>query len=169
MGKSILLAVCLLCFQFVYGQEMKCINLHAKIEQVIDLEGKSAADIYKIAHRWIAKSFHNKDKIIQVEVENEVITGRGYESGVIKMTAIDYAALSYAFTIDVKEGKLRLTVESMIGVTGDGGTYTIEVYCVKPDCTFRTNKQSQNVKQSIELFFKKIVNDLNEIVNDKGW
>jgi len=163
--KKILL---ILCFPLAsMGQQLSCESGSAQLQQVIPMEGKSAADIYKLSTRWIAKNFHNKDKVIQSTIENELIRGDGYESKLIKLSLMTYTDLSYTFTIDIKEGKLRFTMNNMKSI-GDVASYSVETYCCKSDGQIRTNSQSQNLKKSIEEFTSKLIASLNQMQNEKS-
>lgn len=148
------------------GQNLKCVSGRSELQMVVSLDSMRAPDIYKLAHRWVAKSFHNKDKVIQSEVENEMISGNGYEQPFVKISALTYGDLSYSFTMEIKDGKLRLTLLNMITATRTS-SFKVEVYCCKPGGTIRANSQSQNIKENIELYAKQLVNSLLELRNKK--
>ena len=58
-------------------------------------EGKTAAEIFKLSNRWIAKNVHNKDKVIQSSVENEMIRGDGYEFSFLNVGLGIHSDFSY--------------------------------------------------------------------------
>jgi hypothetical protein len=149
-----------------FSQEMKCIDGVAQIQKVVEIEGKSASDIYKAAQHWIAKSFHNKDKVIQSEIENELIRGDGYEPGKVKLAFLVYSDLKYSFTIDIKDGRMRFTMNNLESKSSSG-SYSVETYCCKKDGKVRTNGQSQNIKSSIEEFYQQLLKSFEAELNGK--
>ena len=152
----------------VHAQAISCDGGQAKIQQVVEMQGKSAAEIYKLAQRWVALSFHNKDRVIQTQVENELIRGDGYEPGQMKVAPGAYSDLKYSFSIEIKDNKLRFTMYD-ISVADHGiASFPAESYLCKADGSFRSIPfQTKNVKASIETFYAQLMVSLNNALAEK--
>src|SRR5215467_5769149 len=100
-----------------FGQvEIQNKNGVATVQKVIEVPGKSAADIYKSAIRWISIAFNNPEAVTTSTIENELITGQG--SGELSMAGFN--SYKYRLQIDVKDGKARITTENFTILTNIG-------------------------------------------------
>ena len=149
------------------AQQLTCTNGVAQIQQIIPIDGKTAPDIYKLATRWVAKNFHNKDKVIQSTIENELIRGDGYEDKVIKM-GLTSAGLKFTFTLDIKDGKMRFTIDNMKSIVAGYAPYDVETYCCKKDGSLKTNYQANGIREDIEKFAARLIESFNKTQNEKG-
>lgn len=150
------------------AQSIDCDGGKAQVRKIVEMPGKDAAEVYRLAQRWVALAFHNKDKVVQTEVENELIRGDGYESQRVKMAGASYD-LKYSFAIDVKDQKLRFTMYNMLTGYGGGNTeFPVESYLCKPDGSFRNIPfQTKGVKESIETFSGQLIASLNNALAEK--
>jgi len=168
IGFLALIIVSLISIIHCNAQELVCESGSAQIQRIIEVEGKTSTEIYKAVNRWVGKNFHNKDKIlIQNQVENEMISGDGYEPKSVVIGLLVYSDLSYSFSVDIKDGKLRLTLSNLKIYHQSGGSNSVEAYCCKQDGSIRTNGQSQKIKQSIEALTDKLMQAFT--MNNDDW
>ncbi len=136
---AVLLAMAGSCF----GQEMSCKDKQATVIQVIEMPGKSSTEIYRAAMKWAAVNLAAPKS----SIENELIAGNAFTARCIQMGFAVNVDFTYSYTIDIKEGKMRVTLAQM--TTGD---YKIETYCCKNDGSIRSNSQSTSIKESVVEF-----------------
>lgn len=146
-----------------WAQELSCEGGKAHLQRVVEIPGKSAADIYKVATRWAAKSFHGKAQINTVE--NEMIKGDSYEPKLAKIAAMIESDFAYSFLIEIKEGKMRFTMDNF---QLPNVNYSFESYCCKNDGSIRSNSQSQNLKSSVEGHANKLIESFKKSFDEKG-
>jgi hypothetical protein len=168
MRRLLAFVVALAACANVRAQAISCDGGQAKVQQVVEMPGKSAEDIYKLAQRWVALSFHNKDKVVQTEIENELIRGDGYEPGRMKVAPGAHSDLKYSFSIEVKENKLRFTMYDMAVADHGVASFPAETYLCKSDGSFRNIPiQTKNVKASVEGLSAQLIASLHSALAEK--
>lgn len=120
---------------------------NSRFQKVIEAPGKTTADLYKLAKRWVALTFTNPDKATYSELENEMVRGAGFQDNAVKLAPLVVGDMKYQWQIDVKEGKVRFTLSDMTVIT-TSGRFSFESYVFKKDGTERVNSQATNVKES---------------------
>lgn len=124
-------------------------------QKVIEVEGKTAADLYKACNKWVAVTYKNAAAVVAAQVENEMIKGNGASVNGVKIGALVYATLDYSFTIDIKDGKVRYTANP-----GRVGDYLFSTYVFKNDGSIRGNSQAQNILTSVDGIINGLISSL---------
>lgn len=128
---------------------------NAQFQKVLDVPGKSAADLYALATRWVATTFNNPDAATWSKIDGEMVRGQGFDGSGAKLALGVRADARYAWQVDVKDSKVRFTVSDMRIIT-TSGTFPFEAYVFKKDGSERVNGQATNIKDS----FSNIANSL---------
>jgi hypothetical protein len=82
--------------------------------------------------------------VITAKIDNELVKGRGAVVKGVNISGGVRSNLQYIFTIDVKDEKIRYTMNNM-----QVGTYAIETYLYKSDGSMRTNAQANAIDESV--------------------
>jgi hypothetical protein len=128
--------------------EMTYADGGAQFQQVIEAEGKAAADLYKSVIRWVNVAYKNPESVISAQLENELVKGNGAGDVIMPgIMPVNYT-YRYHFTIDIKDGKVRITVNDMKILT-NSGTFAVESYIFKSDGSKRTNNQAKGIESDI--------------------
>jgi hypothetical protein len=82
---------------------------------VINVEGKTAPEIYKKAMEWIKVTYKNPDKVILSTIENEYIRFEGVSSTLYALNIMGkkYYDTKYQIEISTKDGKYKFDLISM--------------------------------------------------------
>lgn len=84
---------------------------------VVNVESKSATEIYKKVIEWIKVTYKNPDKVILSTIENEYVRFEGSSSAVYPVNAPlmgkSYLESKYQIEISIKEGKYKFDVIGM--------------------------------------------------------
>lgn len=84
---------------------------------VVNVENKSATEIYKKVIEWIKVTYKNPDKVILSTIENEYVRFEGSSSAVYSVGAIlggkFYFDTKYQIEISIKEGKYKFDLLGM--------------------------------------------------------
>ena len=123
MKKIFILALLIPLFSFAQNNN-PTLSISGVEAVVVDVNDKSANEIYDNLKKWVVKSYRNPDEVIKADIPNEQIRINGYSGGFFqakilgKMTDYD---VMYMLTLDIKDNKYRLSfvVEN---ITFDGGT-----------------------------------------------
>lgn len=137
--------------------------------ELIDVEGKSAQDLFLMANLWFSEVYDNPNKVIEEKIENKSIKGNALGSKVITVSKSPLLIndLKYSIRIDVKDGKVRFLVRDMI-VKDAMKDMTIESYLYKEDNTLKEGKQAEMVRESLRLEINRIYAALQKIVLEQG-
>jgi hypothetical protein len=130
-------------------------------QKVIDVPGKNAAELYAKVNRWIIEAYTNPEKVITAKIENETIKGSGATS--VKIGAGVNESLTYTFTIDVKDARVRYSMNP-----NRVGTYAFGTYVFKNDGTVRTNSQATNIVNSTDAHVNLLVSSLEKFLNEES-
>ncbi len=146
------------CCANAQAQYLDCEAGRARVQRVVEMPGKDAAEIYRLAQRWVALTFRNKDEVIQTEIENELVRGDGYEPKAIRMAG-SHQDFSYSFAIDIKDQRLRFTLQDMkVGYPNARNGFAVENYLFKADCSARNIPlQTKGVREGVEAFSSKLM------------
>ena len=129
-----LLIISTVCLAQVH--QWTLVNGKACLQSVILVPERDAAYLYKQANRWLVNTFKNPEDILKARIESEYLRGEAYHSNVFKSGALNPVDFQYTFTLDVKDGKVRLTFSHGLlfhDVLYDNGqdhngVYPIELY-----------------------------------------
>lgn len=166
--KSILrLIIFLTSIQGLYAQEqplkMIVIDGTAKFQKVIDVPGKSSSELYKSAVRWVSVAFKDPESVTMSQIVDDLITGKG--SGDVKFMGVS-TWYKYAFRIEVKDEKARITMDSyIVGLTPPT---EIESVAYKSDGSERTNPQAQGIIKSVTSDANALILSLEMHLTGKG-
>jgi hypothetical protein len=82
---------------------------------VINVEGKTAPEIYKKAMDWIKVTYKNPDKVVLSTIENEYIRFEGVSSALYALNIMGkkYYDAKYQIEISTKDGKYKCDLISM--------------------------------------------------------
>lgn len=138
--------------------KVECKNGLGQYQQVIDVPGKSAKEIYTRAHRWVLGMYTSPEP---GKIENEMLKGVG--AGSVRIALGVTSDFKYAFTIEVKDGRARYTMSAM-----QVGNYTFETYVFKSDCTTRSNAQATNIINSTDELANRLISSLAQALNDSA-
>jgi hypothetical protein len=158
MKRIMLIALVVLITQAKAQVQMENKDGVAQFQRVIEVEGKNASELYKIASDWVKTTYKNPDKVVTATTENELIKGSGVAP--IKLgggLAAVYDDYRYIFQIDVKDAKVRYTLSNMVLVKGG---YHIESYVYKKDGTERTSGQATSVKSETTAYANALITSL---------
>jgi hypothetical protein len=93
-----------------FSQEKISISPTGVAPVVIEMEGKTAAELFKKTKEWINTYYKNPQEVLKAEIENEMIRIDGFAVGGYKtkglgvITNYDY---DYTLEIQFKDNKLR--------------------------------------------------------------
>lgn len=117
MTKKLFLVLAALTIAFdgvSQGKEWTMVDGKARLQSVIEVPGKNANELNHQVHLWLAATFKDSQSVIKARVDPEYVKGVGYHAGFYKLGALSSADFQYAFSIDIKDGKVRLTLSSGI-------------------------------------------------------
>ncbi len=84
---------------------------------VVNVEGKTAPEIYKKVIEWIKLTYKNPDKVILSTIDNEYVRFEGasgsFYSINVPLMGKSYQETKYQIEISVKEGKYKFDIISM--------------------------------------------------------
>jgi uncharacterized protein involved in exopolysaccharide biosynthesis len=120
------------------------VNGQAVVQHIIDAPDKSAQVLYEAVNRWVVERYVNPENVITAKIDNELVKGRGAVVKGVNISGGVRSNLQYIFTIDVKDEKIRYTMNNM-----QVGTYAIETYLYKSDGSMRTNAQANAINESV--------------------
>ena len=135
---------------------------------VVEVEGKTAADLYQSAINWVQTTYKNPDKVLKAKIENESIRIDGFASNAWwykSMGIKNYYDMEYSITISFKEGKYR--VEITIGdffTNGQKLTYRYPTF-FKGDGSVRSSYE--DAVPSLEETINNLNNSLYNYISGK--
>jgi hypothetical protein len=137
-------------------------NGAAQFQKIMEFDSLPPADLYKSVNRWITLNFKNPEKAIQSKVENESVRGIGFKAKGVRLseTPLEYADLTYSFSVDIKDGRVRFVMHTMKAVTKTG-TRSIEYFIYKPDGTERGSVPGINAKGSLTQLANSLISSLH--------
>ena len=155
MKKLILLLLLIPLFNFAQNNN-PVLSISGVEAVVVDVNNKSANEIYDNLKKWVMKSYRNPDEVIKADIPNEQIRINGYNRGFFQgkaLSTFDYD-VTYMLTLDIKDNKYRLSfvVED---ITFDGGTpylggtkswYKKKDGSVKKGTTLQVNSFNESLK-----------------------
>lgn len=84
--------------------------------EVIQVEGKSAKELYKEVKKWFAITFVSAQDVIQYDDADNEITGKAvfeYDSNSLTWAASN-GIVRYVVTVQMKDGRIKMTIENFI-------------------------------------------------------
>ncbi len=143
--------------------------------QVIILDSLSAKEIYSRINKYIQKTYANPDKVSKGNVENEYISFNGIKNNCITRRILltnYYYSLEYYFSIDIKDGKMKITLTKAEESCNESKGFMNRINCFFPNTynLFNNNGEPRSATSSIVFGFDKNINEIvNEIIiNIKG-
>ena len=109
--KHIILALILGLFSFkTFAQDIELTPEGFK-SVVLNIEGKTAQEIYKKSLNFVQEYYKNPDKVLKANIENEKIRIEGYGEYVfyLKILGKRYYSTWYTIEIEFKDNKARFT------------------------------------------------------------
>jgi len=113
----------------VFAQETLKLSPEGIKPVVVELEGKSATDMYITAKQWVNTYFNNPKRALKAEIENDMIRVDGYCQDCFGIKAIAMIMYDYSYTLEIyfKDGKYKYDVQ-ITKLSDDGAplsyTYT---------------------------------------------
>ena len=142
--------------------------------KVMEVEGKTAMELYEMCEKWVAYTFKNEDAVTQSNVEGEMIRGQGMD---VKRLVIDkftqkYGDLIFQFQIDIKDGKIRFKIYDIqtnalkynLEWTEDP---LLEEHIYKPDGSERASKKALRYRANIIKSITESVQSLEDFILNK--
>jgi hypothetical protein len=129
---------------FGYAQEMPKITKDGLTPIVVNVEGKTASEIYAKTKEWIQTYYKNPSEVLKADIPNEMIRIEGYAVDGYKTKNLgmvygyDY---DYTIEIDFKDGKYRYNY--IVGQFWSLGKHVLYSYryFIKDDGTIRKTQQ----------------------------
>lgn len=93
-----------------FAQEMPKITKEGFTPIVVNVEGKTSAEIYLKAKEWIQTYYKNPSEVLKADIPNEMIRIQGYAVDGYKMKNLGMVyGYDYEYTIEIefKDGKYR--------------------------------------------------------------
>ena len=132
---------------------------------VIDVEGKSAQELYDRAREYIIRTFKNPDLVEKGAIDNEYLRYNTYADGVttipIPLNNLVYGA-SYSVELAFKDGKVKHEV-ILLELDSDGNTLGFQPQRLAMGWWLYSKKGKLKLpknKAEIEAYFESIVADL---------
>ncbi len=177
----------LLCATMVYSQSYEIaqnglINSEdpEKTFLVLEVNEKTAQDLYSNATKYINESYKNPDEVIKGKTENEYLRFDTYVSGfgTVKNGGVTLTTnAKYTIELKFKDGKVRFEI-TQLEITADNGglpvTYTGSMWKGYPIYNKKGAVRLPETKEQIESYFNSKVSDLlaylkDEKSNDDNW
>lgn len=159
---------------------------------VMNVEGKTAPEIYKKAIEWIKITYKNPDKVILSTIENEYIRFEGSSSSFysinVPLMGKSYQQTKYQIEISVKDGRYKFDIIGMEnylspsqyskGGWSDNGLFNgnltkehLEKTIYKKDGTLRSTWKNIN---DVPVYFNELNKSLIEYImvsqkKNDGW
>lgn len=102
----VLLFVCV----FGFAQEMPKITKEGFAPIVVNVEGKTASEIYTKAKEWIQTYYKNPSEVLKADISNDMIRIEGYAVNGFQTKSLGMINnFDYSYTIEIqfKDGKYR--------------------------------------------------------------
>lgn len=140
---------------------------------VVNVESKSATEIYKKVIEWIKVTYKNPDKVILSTIENEYVRFEGSSSAVypvnVPLMGKSYLESKYQIEISIKEGKYKFDVIGMENYNSPsqysrGGWIPNTVFNGNSDKEF-LDKIIYKKDGTLRSYYK-FINDVPEYFND---
>jgi len=140
--------------------QMIYINGSVVFAKVIDVESRSAENLYSIINAWTISTFNSAGDVVKKRVEDEVIQGVGAEPGIVLYTFPRVvASLRYSFTIEVENNKICFLMSDMNIIT-DTDKYTLEEYLFDKKGREIHDKQNRRIKSHATKIANALINSL---------
>jgi len=133
-------------------------------KQVIEIPGKSKQQIFEQSKQWIAKAFVSAKKVIEYEsLQEGKIIGNSSVALIdsyrtifgVEMVKGEYLA-RFSMTEDIKEGKLRITIDQVRVQNGYGVERGENLY----------DNQWKEIEPKLIALIKNLTEHLNKSVSD---
>ena len=115
MKKVLFLLLLVIFSSNAYSQEPMAFS------EVIQQEGKSASDLYKVVKKWFAVTFVSAQDVIQYDDAGNEITGKARISYECKNLtwAASSGFISYMVDVRVRDGRLKVVISDFIHQSTD--------------------------------------------------
>ncbi len=135
-------------------------------EIIKEFDGKTKHEIYNSIKIWAANTYNNPEFVTKSDIEDEKLRFDGLWNIKSKgYFGTSYLLLSYTLNIDIKDGKIRYTLDNFRGL--DNFTYE---NCFKSDGTRRKTKEVLNYLNDIELHAESFMKSIFlQIDNKNNW
>jgi hypothetical protein len=160
--KILLLTLTIFLSNLSFAQETSQLKLTRNgVEPiVVELDGLSAAELYKKALNWVQETYKNPDKVLKTNIENEKIRIDGFASNAWwykSMGIQNFYNMEYSIEISFKDGRYRF--EYIVGQFFiDGGQKVLYDYRTFYKKSGEVRKSYKDAIPSLEL----TMNDLSQ-------
>jgi hypothetical protein len=117
---------------------------------VLNVEGKTAPEIYKKVIEWIKVTYKNPEKVILSTIENEYVRFEGSSENLFAISVImlgkTYYPTKYEIEISIKDGKYKFDIISMQNYY-PASNYTAGGW--SPNALFNANMTKEGLDKSI--------------------
>lgn len=146
---------------------------------VIDVEGKTAKELYNNAINYIQRTYKSPDDVIKGTVENEYLSFDTYSKSIGKMaTGFSWKDLEATYTIrlDFKDGKAKfelLNLKMFTNIAGEKIPVALKMNSSSGWGIYRKNgkiymKKMEVTKQDIEDYFNSFIQELKVGLSNAG-
>ncbi|WP_336689372.1 MULTISPECIES: DUF4468 domain-containing protein [unclassified Chryseobacterium] len=132
-------------------------------ENVIKIDSLTSDQIYKNSIKWVNRTFKNPDIVLKSQIPGELVRIHSVwkipSKGVFGNTILQ---LSYSMQVDIKDGRVRITVNDLKGV--DRFVYSA---CFRGSGEKRQTNESQRFFNDIETYTADFLNNFIESLKGK--
>ncbi len=185
--KKVFFLMMLLCATIAYSQSYEIVQSGLcnsedpeKAFLVLEVNEKTAQDLYSNSIKYINETYKNPDEVIKVKTENEYLRFDTYVSGfgTVKNSGVKLVTnAKYTIELKFKDGKVRFEI-TQLDITADNGglpvTFTGSVWKGYPIYNKKGAVRLPETKQQIESYFNSKISDLLEYLkgeksSDDNW
>jgi hypothetical protein len=94
-----------------YSQDSLKITIDGVAPIVVNIEGKTASELYNKALNWVQTTYKNPESVLKSKIENESIRVDGFSSSAWfykSMGISNYYDMEYSIEVSFKDGRYRL-------------------------------------------------------------
>lgn len=119
--KNITILIALFLVQFGFSQKNVITEIdeygQLSFQSVLTIEGKSAEHIYNKTEEWVAYTYPSKEKVTLSKIKNKMYRISGIATSALGPYKGFLFDLSYRVQIDIKEDKIRVSINNLSQVS----------------------------------------------------
>lgn len=139
----------------------------ARVHSVVSVPQKDAATLYRQANRWLVATFKSPEKTLTARIESEFLRGEGYQADVLKTGPLSSIDFRYTYTIEVKDGKARITLTTgtvLLESSQDtNSTHPLEHYLRNIEKR-KKDVQSESILDAINTSSDRLINSFEKFL-----